>query len=125
MINIKNIIKSFIVAVIAISIVLLITLLLLNNLNDIVKLFNNSGYIDVFFEKLNKCDRNLPILMLIFVFLMEFFITFLLLSKNKIICIILNVLICLIGVVVVCLLTTYDGTFLFQIIQNIKESING
>ena len=121
--KLRNIIKSFIISSVLIIIIVILSLFLLYNLKYLIKFSITNELIDIFFNKLSKCKRELPYLLILFIFLFDFFINYLLLGKKKVLCIVINIVIVIVGIISICLLTTYDGVFLFQIYENIKESL--
>ncbi len=105
-------------------VLVLLALLILNNLGRLVGLFNDNRYVKVFFGKLYECEMKLPVMIIVIFFLM-YLIPLILYKKNKLgFVIITMIFMTLVGLVSIILLTTFDGNFFFQIIENLKESLN-
>lgn len=123
----RNLLKYAIriaIAFIATCVMTILVLLILHNLEGLAKLCNDNRYVIVFFEKLKKCEMKIPYMLIITCFLLYCIPLLLYKKERKIIVFFSLTIITIIGILSIILLTTFDDYFFFQIIKNLKESIN-
>ena len=119
--NIKKFLITFIVTCLILIVSLGFTIIIYNNLVNIAKIFTDNKYIIVFFEKLEALSLGLPIIFIVFMFLFDFVILYLLFYKKNLF-IIFIIILTLITLCVIFFLTRIGDYFVFQVIDNMRNA---
>lgn len=98
--------------------------IILKNIDDIGSIFTDNEIIIGFLKNLTTLKIRVPIEM-IFVFFALFLLNSILLYKKRIVFVIVSVVLIIVFLVVLFLLSKYGEYFVFQIINNLKESLYG
>ncbi len=119
----KRIIKSLIISLVLGIITIILVVLLLHNIDKIVKIKYNNEFIKVFFDKLYSLKKKIPIMLIISFTILYFLCAFFLININKPIFIIVEIILLITALSITFLLSSYGDTFVFQIIENLKEGL--
>lgn len=119
--NIKKLLYGLIYSFSITLLLSLILFIIFKNIVFITGLFTDNEIATIVVTQLDEIGFKLPNL-LIFCFFILYFILFYLLSKHKVILIIVSIFVSICFLIVNFLLSSVDSDFVFQIINNLKEN---